>query len=155
MDVEAAITIEAPTGVVWSVATDIEGSPSTISGIEEIEILEQPPGGLVGLKWKESRKIGGREAVETMWITEADEGSYYVTEARSHGAIYRTRIDLSDTADGTILRMAFSAEPVSIVARIFTVVLGSLMKRSIRNAFMKDLQDIKAAAESRHARRTE
>ncbi len=153
MDVEVEITIEAPAGVVWSVATDIEGSPSTISGIEEVEILERPPSGIVGLKWKESRKIGGSKAVETMWITEADEGSYYVAQARSHGAIYRTRIDLSDTADGTILRMAFSAKPVSIVARIFTAVLSPLMKRSIRNAFMKDLQDIKAAAESRHTRR--
>ena len=151
MDVEASVTIDAPADRVWSVATDIENAQNTISGIKDIEILDRSPGGLVGLKWKETRMMGNREAVETMWVTEAEKGSYYVTEARSHGSIYRTRIILSESDGRTSLRMAFSTEPVSLLAKIFTVLLGPVMKRSIRKAFHDDLQDIKAAAESQRA----
>lgn len=151
MDVEASVTINAPADVVWEVATDIEGSAKTISGIQDVEILEQSAENLVGLKWKETRTIGGREAVETMWVTEAEERSYYVTKAESHGSIYRTRIDLREADGRTTLRMAFSAEPVSFVAKLFTTVLGPLMKRSIKKAFLEDLADIQAAAESRTA----
>jgi carbon monoxide dehydrogenase subunit G len=149
MNVEAAVTIDAPPDVVWTVVTDIEDSPNTVSGIEKVEILERGGDGLVGLKWKETRTIGGRKAVETMWVTEAEEGSYYVAEARSHGSIYRTRVGLSPAHGGTRLAMSFSATAVSFVARVFSAVLGPVMKGAIRKAFNRDLQDIKVAAESR------
>lgn len=152
MDVRVAVTINAPTGAVWPVIADIEGSQETIAGIDEIEILERPSYGILGLKWKETRTMGGKQAVETMWITEAEEESYYVTEARSHGSIYRTRIDLAESAGMTTLSMDFSAEPETFVAKLFTIVLGPLMKRSIRNALQQDLEDVKAAVESRRSR---
>lgn len=152
MNVDASVTINAPVDAVWSVATDIEGSQRTISGIEEVEILERPSPGIRGLKWKETRTIAGKKAVETMWITDVEEKSYYVTEARSHGSIYRTRVSVSESGGRTTLSMAFTAEPVSTLAKVFSTLLGPLMKRSIKKAFQKDLEDLKAAAESRAAR---
>lgn len=149
MDVQASIAVNAPPEAVWSVVTDIEGSQRTISGIEEVEILERPSPGIRGLKWKETRTIGGKKAVETMWITDVDDGSYYVAEARSRGSVYRTKVSVSETAGRTILSMDFTAEPVSFLAKAFSVLLGPLMKRSIKKAFQKDLEDSKAAAESR------
>ena len=149
MDVEASITIDAPADVVWSVAADIANAHNTLSGVKDVEILDRSPNGLVGLKWKETRLMGGREAIETMRVIEAEEDSYYVTEARSHGSIYTTRIALFETSEGTTLSMSFSTEPVSLLAKIFTTVFGPLLKNSIRKAFLKDLQDLKAAAESR------
>lgn len=41
-----------------------------VSGIISLNILHQPEDGLVGLKWEETRKMFGKEASETMWITD-------------------------------------------------------------------------------------
>lgn len=42
----------------------------------------------------------------------------------------------------------FSTRPEGTLAKIMSVILGSVMKRSIRKALMQDLQDIKRAAEA-------
>ena len=149
MDVHVAVTINASADSVWAVVADIEGSQNTIKGIERIEILERPPDGIVGLKWKETRTMAGKKAVETMWITDADEGSYYLTEARSHGSVYRTRLDLAEEGGSTALGMDFTAQPETLPAKLFATLLGPLMKRTIRNALLQDLQDVKVAVESR------
>lgn len=152
MNVEASITVDAPPDVVWSVVSNIEDSPKTISGIDEVEILERPAQGLLGLKWRETRTMGGKKATETMWITDVQEGSYYETEARSHGSIYRSRVEVSEGAGGTVLKMHFSVEPVSLGARVFSFLFGPLVRGAIKKAFIKDLQDSKAAAEMRATR---
>ena len=149
MNVHVAVTINAPADAVWAVAADIEGSQNTVTGIEKIEILERPTAGMRGLTWKETRTIGGKTAVETMWITEVDEAAYYVTEARSHGSVYRTRVDLAETGGITTLSMDFTAHPETFPAKLFYTVFGPLMRRSIRKALHQDLQDVKTAVESR------
>lgn len=143
------ITINAPRDVVWSIVSDIEGAGKTISGIESLEVLERPNRGLLGLKWKETRTIFGKTATETMWITRVDEGRSYTTEARSHGSIYRTEVRAEDVPGGTRLSMEMSAAPTNLVARLLGLIFGFLMRRSVRDALMKDLEDIKRAAESR------
>lgn len=152
MNVQTSVTVDAPAEIVWAVVTDFENAANTISGIDEVEVLERPTEGIVGLKWKETRTMAGKKAVETMWITDAQKESYYDTEARSHGAIYRTRIALEERGGGTELSMSFSAEPVSFGAKLLGLIFGTIMKGSLRKALLKDLQDIKAVAESRASR---
>lgn len=146
--VSVEVQIAAAPSVVWSLITDIEGSPRTISGIETVEVLERPERGIRGLKWRETRTMYGKRATETMWITDVAEGSSYATEARSHGSIYRTLLSVSEESGGTRLEMEFSAQPVTIPARLMSFVLGPFIARSIRTALLKDLEDIRAAAEA-------
>lgn len=146
--VSVDVLIDAPPPVVWSLVTDIEGAAATISAIETVEVLERPEHGMRGLRWRETRKMYGKRATETMWITGVNEGSSYETEARSHGSIYRTRVAVSEDPGGAQLRMRFSAEPTTFATRIVSLLLGPLIARSVRSALLKDLRDIKAAAES-------
>jgi len=44
-----------------------------------IEVLEKPDAGFVGFKWKETRKMFGKEATEIMWITDSVENEYFST----------------------------------------------------------------------------
>lgn len=143
-----AVTVHAPKGRVWQVVTDIENSANTISAIDTIEVLHRPAAGLAGLKWRETRTMFGKPATEVMWITEVDEGTSYVTEAHSHGSIYRTRIGLSDEGGAVRLGMEFRAEPQSFGARVASVVFGVVMRRSIRKALLRDLEDVKRVAEA-------
>ena len=146
-----AVTVKAPPSVVWSLITDIEGAPDTISGIDRIEVLERPAEGILGLRWRETRTLYGKSATETMWITEVDEGSSYATEARSHGSLYRTEVRVTEIQGGTRLEMEFSARALTRAARIMAVLLGWLVTRSVRKALRQDLEDIRRAAEARAA----
>lgn len=147
MQIETTVTIRAPRERVWSLVTDIANAVHTISGIEEIEILEKPSRGLVGLKWRETRTLFGKTATEVMWITDARPREYYTTEARSHGAVYRSRIFLADTPEGTRLGMRFIAQPETLTARVMSVIFGFMMKGATEKALRQDLEDIRRAAE--------
>jgi hypothetical protein len=62
MIVEARAIINGSRAAVWAAITDIENASEIISGIENIEILEKPANGLVGLRWRETRKLFGKSA---------------------------------------------------------------------------------------------
>jgi uncharacterized membrane protein len=147
--VSVAVQIDAPPAAVWTVITNIEDAARTISAIEQVEVLERPEHGIRGLKWRETRTVLGKQATETMWITEVEEGSSYATEARSHGSIYRTRLEVAEANGGARLMMRFSAQPTTLAARLMALVFGPLVARSVRNALRQDLEDIRQAAEAR------
>ena len=77
MRVQARVCIDGTKEEIWQVITDIEGSEKTIGAIEQIEILEKPASGLIGLKWRETRTMFGKTATEVMWITDVKENGYY------------------------------------------------------------------------------
>lgn len=150
MQVRAEVDVRAPREAVWAVVTDIPNASRTIKGIERIEVLERPVGGgLVGLKWRETRKMFGKDATETMWITRAEAPSFYETRAESHGSVYTTRIELAPTFSGTRLSMDFGAVPQTFGAKVMGAMFSAFGKGSMRKAILKDLEDIKAATEAR------
>jgi len=62
MIVEAQVTINGSKAAIWVAITNIENAAETISGIENIKVLEKPANGLVGLKWRETRTPFGKPA---------------------------------------------------------------------------------------------
>ena len=147
MKVEQAIDIAAPKDKIWVAITDIENCSEMISAIQGLTILNKPDDGLVGLKWSETREMFGKQASETMWITEAVEDDYYCTRAESNGSVYRTRLALDDDVGNTRLTMSFTAQAESMVAKIIWACTGYMIKGSMRKALAQDLQDIKEFVE--------
>ena len=143
------IQIDSPRDIVWSAITDIKRSMEMMPAILDVEIIEKPTSGLVGLKWQETREMFGQRATETMWITDAQEGSHYFTRAESHGSIYVTRIAVQEQGSGTTLIMEFSATPISKAAKVMALMTNLIAKRSIQKMLQKDLQDIKHWIEGR------
>lgn len=148
MDVRVEVTIDAPRDRVWAAITDFENATKRIRAIETIEILERPSAGLVGLKWRETRTMFGKQATETMWITEAVEPQFYETRAESHGSIYRSRLALDERDGRTVLSMSLAAEPQGFFARIMAATVGRLFLGSTRKALQQDLEDIRRSVES-------
>ena len=147
MNIEVQVKIDGSREDVWSVITDIENSPNTISGIDKIEILERPADGLVGLKWQETRTLFGRTATEIMWITDVHENESYKTRAESHGSVYVTRLGISEQDGTTRLAMEFDAFPQTFGAKLMSAVTGRFFANATKEALMQDLVDIKAAVE--------
>ena len=86
MELSVSIEIRRPLEHVWKTVTDFEACSSCIENIVNLEIINQPANTLTGFKWKETRVMFGKEATETMWITNFAENEYYQTKAESHGS---------------------------------------------------------------------
>ena len=149
MKLEVSTEIAATPAEIWQVITDIDGAEARISGIKSVEVLERPDTGLIGLKWRETREMFGREATETMWITEAEENKSYRTEAHNHGAIYRSGFDIEPLGEGrTRLTMVFAGEAQTLMAKIMSALMTPFFKGATRKMVEQDLSDIKRAAEA-------
>lgn len=150
MKLIASITkeIAAPPSAVWAIIADIEHAADRLSAIKQIEVLEPATKeSIVGLKWKETREFMGRDATEVMWITEANENRFYETRAESHGCIYRSRLEIAETAAGSTLTMAFYCQPETFGARLMWALTGWMAKKSLCKAIEQDLEDIRKAVE--------
>lgn len=147
MDITVSEEINAPIERIWHIITDFESWADTIEGILSVEVVDQPVSGIVGLKWRETRMMFGKEAVETMWISAAETGSWYETRAENHGMIYNTHLSLAERGDKTVLTMRFSGQPITLFAKLMSV-MGFLFSGSMRKMLQKDLADIRDVAES-------
>ncbi|MET8676742.1 SRPBCC family protein [Streptomyces sp. NPDC004647] len=139
--------IAAPVGQVWEALTDLESAPQVLSGVERVEVLTSGPFA-VGTRWRETRRMFGREATEEMYVTAAEQPEHIVVEADSRGAHYVSEFTLSpEPEDTTAVRMAFSATEPGGFAGLLTKLFGKLGARAVVKAMEKDLADIAAAVE--------
>ncbi|MGW6567308.1 SRPBCC family protein [Streptomyces sp. NPDC054975] len=142
--------IEAPPGPVWEALTDLEDMPRVLSGVERVEVLTEGVFG-VGTRWRETRRMMGKEATEEMTVTEAEPPDRYVTVADSHGMHYVSEIALLPAGTGaTSVRMTFSATPAEGNRMGFlTKLLSGLGAKAVSRALAKDLDDMAASVERR------
>jgi uncharacterized protein YndB with AHSA1/START domain len=145
--VEAQVPINGPRERIWSAITDIEHAADIVSGIEQIEIVERPASGLVGLRWRETRILFGKPATVEKRITGAVEGESYSTSAESDGFVFLTTMRITEGGDGITLGSAHDSRPQTIAARIQSIPMGLFFTGMIRKAILQDLHDIKATVE--------
>ena len=146
MIVEASITINASKAAVWAVTTDIARFAELLSGVEKIEVVEEPATGLVGLKWKETRILFGKPAAVEKWVTEAKENDFYTTRAEQDGFVFITTNRVSGSDGSVMLTGIHETQPQGFVARLKALPMV-FFKGVIKKAILQDLQDIKAAVE--------
>ncbi|MBM9500856.1 SRPBCC family protein [Leptospira sp. 201903071] len=146
MIVEVQVTINAPITKVWATMTNIENTAGIISGIQRIEVVERPAGGLVGFKWRETRMLFGKPATIEKWITEAKENVFYTTRAEDGGFVFLTTHLISMGSAGITLKGIHQTLPQGFAARLKALPLV-LFKTTIKKAIMQDLNDIKSAVE--------
>src|SRR4029077_4418981 len=115
MLVEAQVTINGSKTAIWGAITNVENAAEIISGIENIEVLEKPANGLVGLKWRETRMLFGEPATVEKWITAAAENKFYKTRAESDGFVFLSTISISESSGGITLTSSHDYKPQSIV----------------------------------------
>lgn len=151
MDHSISLTqhIHASPEKVWSVITDVPGSPATLSGVESVQLLTDGPYA-EGTRWKETRKMMGRSETVEMWVADAHPPRSTTVKAVQGGADYSTRFNLVPRDDGTDLTVTFGAEVPKPTAatRIMTALFGKMGMAVTRKALTEDLAEIAAKAES-------
>src|SRR5262245_17884286 len=147
MIVEAQVTVNGSKAAVWAAITNIENGYEIISGIENIEVLEKPAHGLVGLKWRETRMLFGKPATAEKWITDAAENEFYKTRAEDDGFVFLSTMSISESSGGITLTSSHVSKPQGIVARLMSIPMGLLFKGVAKKALLQDLNDIRSAVE--------
>ena len=146
MIVAAQVTINGSKAAIWAAITNIENASETISGIENIEVLEKPANGLVGLKWRETRMYFGKPATVEKRITDAAENEFYKTRAESDGFVFFSTMSISESSSGVTLTSSHDSKPQGIVAKLKSIPMP-LFKGMVKKALLQDLNDIKSAVE--------
>ena len=100
MIVGEQVTINGSKAAIWAAITNIENASKIISGILNIEVVEKPANGLVGLKWRETRMFFGKPATVEKWITDAAENDFYKTRAEDGGFVFLTTKSISESSGG-------------------------------------------------------
>jgi hypothetical protein len=134
---------------VWEVLTDVAHADQTLSGVERVELITDGPYG-VGTRWRETRRMFGKEATEQMEVTVAEAPTRTVIEADSSGVRYVTEFTLTPTsADATRLAMSFTAVQgqANLLSRALWLLLGRLGAKASEKVMARDLHDIAARAE--------
>lgn len=146
MTVEAEITINKNKTAVWRAITNIRDAAEIISGIEKIEVLNEPANGLVGLKWRETRMYFGKPATIDKWITDAIENEFYKTSAEMDGFIFLTTMTISGNGDNIRLKSSHETKSQGLFARIKSLPM-IFFRGILRKAILQDLNDIKTTVE--------
>jgi len=151
MDHTTSLTqhIHASPEKVWSVISDIPGSPATLSGVDSVQMLSDGPYA-EGTRWKETRTMMGRSETVEMWVAQADPPRSTTVKALQGGADYTSRFSLAERDGGTDLTLTFGADVVkpTLVSKITMALFGKIGMSMTRKALSKDLAEIAAKAES-------
>jgi uncharacterized protein YndB with AHSA1/START domain len=138
-------TIAAPPERVFAVASDIHRWAQIVPAIERVEVLTPGPMA-AGTRFRETRRMMGREATEEMTVTAFDPPRGYVLGAESHGCRYRTELRFEPAGAGTRMVFDFGAEPLAFGARVMMFLMKPMMKKAAQMC-AKDLDAIAAHAE--------
>jgi carbon monoxide dehydrogenase subunit G len=142
--------VRAPADRVWAVLTDVAHADQTLSGVTKVEPLTEGPYG-VGTKWRETRRMFGREDTQQLQVTLAEEPVRTVVEADSSGVHYVTELTLTPAGDATRLAMGFTAVQARTtpVQKTLWALFGRLGAKATEKAMAEDLRHLAARAESR------
>lgn len=150
-----SIHIDAPKEAVFAAASDFPNAAAFISAIDRVEMLTPANDGSpigVGTRFKETRTMFGKQATETMEVTEFDPPRAYTLSALSCGVRYHSRVTVIDETPGSGdsgCRLSFDIKgtPTTMTARVVGTLMSPLMKGAMRKAMEKDMADIKQTIE--------
>lgn len=150
MQIEVSRQVAAPAAAVWEVMTDLASAPDVMGSVIAVEILEGSSPLTLGTRWRETRRMFGREATEVMAVTAMDPGRWYTVTALSGSTTYRSTLGVDPHgADASTLTMRFGATSSSFVSRALAATVGRMFLSSTRAALEADLADMARAAEAR------
>jgi uncharacterized protein YndB with AHSA1/START domain len=135
--------IDAPVERVFDVVSDISQFSQAIPHIVRVELLSERRSG-VGTRFRETRRMGGREASTELEVTEYEPPQRVRIVSDTHGTIWDTVFTTTGVGGGTELRMVMDARAHKLLPRL----LNPLVMWMIRKAIAGDMDAVKAYCEA-------
>lgn len=139
--------IDAPQHEVFEVCSDFAHAAERIEDIQHIEVLTPGPIG-VGTRFRETRRMFGKDASEEMTVRVFDPPNRYVVTAASHGSEFTTTFRFTPEGSGTRVDVEFQSKPISFGAKLMSPLMF-LMSGMLRKCLAKDVSDLKRFLESK------
>ena len=131
---------------VFRVFTDLENAADRISGIQKIDVLTDGPI-RAGTRFRETRIMFKKEAVEEMEITAMEPGESYSFGCESCGCAYSSTFRFTPNGGGTNVEFHMEARAVSLFAKIMSPLTALMFGPMMRKCMTQDMEDLKAAIE--------
>lgn len=135
--------IKAPVEKVFDVVAHIGKFKEIAPHIVNVEILSDIDKG-VGLKFRETRTMNGRESATDLECTEYIENDRVRFVADQGGTIWDTIMITKPVSDGTELFMEMEARPHKFMARLVTPLIMGMVSKAVES----DIDAIAAYCES-------
>ena len=145
-EIRCATTVQASQAATFDTFCDFARAAEMIPAIQRIEMLTPGPVG-VGTRFRETRRMYGKEATEQMTVTVFDRPRHLELAADSHGTDYRARYAFKPEGSSTRVEMVFAATPRTMMARIMNVVMGPMIRSSMQKMMQADMDGAKAYIE--------
>lgn len=137
---------------VFEVVADVEHCVGRLPAIKSIEIVSDARHGL-GMRWRETRTLFGRDATATLEITEFRPPLEYVVASEEGGFTYRTVIRVIATGSDTCrLEREFFTTAHTIIARVMGMTLMPLMTKMMVGLLQEELDALKSYCEKSSTR---
>ncbi len=134
--------ISAPITKTFQLATQIPLWAEIVDDIIDVEMLTDSEIG-VGTRFRETRKMFGKEATEEMEVIAFEPNSEYTLLANSCGSEYRTSITFVESDSGTdspttTITMTFQATPQTFFAKLMSplcIIMGGTLRKMVAKDF--------------------
>jgi uncharacterized protein YndB with AHSA1/START domain len=135
-------TIAAPPARVFSTVADIAHFAQAIPEIVKVEFLSPQKTG-VGTRFRETRKMGGREMPTELAVTEFVPNERVRLVADNHGTVWDTTFSVKPVSEGTLLTVDMEARSATLRTKFQVWLIRGLVKRAIA----KDMDRVKEYCE--------
>lgn len=129
MNLTISRKVDAPPDRVFKLVSNIPEMSKAFPDKEvKIEVLTENVTGL-GARFREFRRLGKKEDVIELEITEYVPSEHVVSETLAGGSIWQTGFAVVPEGEGTLLTLTMAARPQTIFARIMNLLIKSSLKK--------------------------
>jgi len=141
--------VTAPPAATFNTFADFPNAAGRVPDILKIEMLT--PGGIKrGTRFKETRKMFGKETTETMEVTAFEPYRRYELSATSCGVAFTSEFKFTPEKGGTRVDFTMITRPLTFFAKLMAP-LSWLMKGAMVKCLRRDVAAMKAYVESQPA----
>lgn len=138
--------IDAPVEQVFTQGIDVANHTRRIPGITKIEMLTPGPVA-VGTRFKETRRMFGKDATEVFTVTALEPNHSYTLFTNSCGVAYEATHTFTAENGGTRLTLTMTGRSTTFLAWMMAP-LGWMMQGMMKKLIQKDIEDLKAYCEA-------
>ncbi len=122
--------IDAPIEAVFDTVADIRNYSKANPDIIKVEFLSDTKRG-VGTRFREVRRMKGREAETELEVTELVEPERVRMVADSHGTVWDSVFQLREVGQATEIDLVMTGTPSGIGARIMNFLISPMLRKAV------------------------
>lgn len=135
-------SIDAPIERVFDTVAHVENFAKAVPNIVTSEFLSDVTSG-VGTRFRETRRMGGKEATTELEVTEYVENDRVRIVADAGGTIWDTVFAVAPNSDRVQLVLTMDARPYTFISRL----VNPFIKGFVRKALESDMDAVKIYCE--------